>query len=170
MNYHFNGEENLDSPSLVYYQDVIEENINKATGIAGGAQRLWPHIKTHKSAPLLRMQIERGIKRFKCATIAEAELAAMAGAEHVLIAYPLVGPAIGRFAKLIEKYTLTVDWQEIRDMQLLNLRHGNNNIGISDIVIAQNCMQNELKIITHDRHFELMAGYMPLGVFAGKGA
>ena len=70
----------------------------------------------------------------------------------------------------VEKYTLTVDWQEIRDMQLLNLRHGNNNIGISDIVIAQNCMQNELKIITHDRHFELMAGYMPLGVFAGKGA
>ena len=65
----------------------------------------------------------------------------------------------------VDKYALSIDWQEIRDMQLLNLQHGNSNIGISDIVIAQNCIQNELKIITHDRHFELMAGYIPLKVF-----
>ncbi|MDR0302738.1 MAG: PIN domain-containing protein, partial [Treponema sp.] len=49
----------------------------------------------------------------------------------------------------IKTYALIIDWQEIRDIQLLNLRHGNNNIGISDIIIAQNCMQNRLKIIAH---------------------
>ena len=110
MNYHFTGEEEVDSPSLVYYLDIIEENIKKTIDLAGGAERLWPHIKTHKTAGLVKMQIGRGIGRFKCATIAEAELCARAGAPNVLVAYPLVGPKIGRFVKLREKYSGTVFW------------------------------------------------------------
>ncbi|MCL2066710.1 MAG: D-TA family PLP-dependent enzyme [Treponema sp.] len=111
MNYHFAGEEEVDSPSLIYYQDIIEENISKAIDLAGDVKRLWPHIKTHKMSALLKMQIERGIKRFKCATIAEAEMCAMAGGgTDALVAYPLVGPAIGRFVKLREKYKDTCFW------------------------------------------------------------
>ena len=110
MDYHFTGEEEVDSPSLVYYLDAIEENIKKAIEIAGGPERLWPHIKTHKTAGLLKLQIDRGIGRFKCATIAEAELCARAGAPNVLIAYPLIGPKIGRLVKLREKYSGTVFW------------------------------------------------------------
>ena len=121
MNYHFSGEEAIDSPSLIYYQDIIEENINKAIGLAGNADRLWPHMKTHKTASLLKMQIERGITRFKCATIAEAELCAMTGAAHVLLAYPLVGPAIERFVKLREKYANTVFWAMGDDIEQLEL-------------------------------------------------
>jgi D-serine deaminase-like pyridoxal phosphate-dependent protein len=34
----------------------------------------------------------------------------MAGAPDVLVAYPLVGPAVGRFAKLRNKYTKTAFW------------------------------------------------------------
>jgi len=64
----------------------------------------------------------------------------------------------------IKKYALIIDWHEIRNIQLLNLRHGNNSIGISDIIIAQNCMQNELKVIAHDKHFEAMAKYIPLEI------
>ena len=65
----------------------------------------------------------------------------------------------------IKKYVLIIDWQEIRDIQLLNLRHGNNNIGISDIIIAQNCIQNGLKMIVQDKHFEAMAKYIPLEIY-----
>jgi hypothetical protein len=65
----------------------------------------------------------------------------------------------------VKNFVLAVDWQEIREIQLLNLKHGNNNVGISDIVIAQSCMQNELKIIAHDRHFEAMAGYTSLKTY-----
>ena len=67
----------------------------------------------------------------------------------------------------VKKYELYIDWQEIRNIQLLNLQHGNNNIGISDIIIAQNCMQNGLKIIIHDKHFEAMARYVPLVIYKG---
>ena len=122
MDYHFFGEEEIDSPSLVYYQDVIEENIGKAIALAGSADRLWPHMKTHKTSALLKMQIERGIGRFKCATIAEAELCAVSGGKNVLVAYPLVGPAIGRFIKLREKFGPTEFWaigDDLRQLELL---------------------------------------------------
>jgi len=110
VNYHFTGEENVDSPSLIFYQDIIEENIKKAIKFASGAHRLWPHVKTHKTKNIIKLQIEQGIKRFKCATIAEAEVCAMMGAEHVMLAYPLVGPAIGRFVKLLIKYPDSCFW------------------------------------------------------------
>jgi len=121
MDYHFSGEEEIESPSLVYYHDVIEENLNKAIALAGNAARLWPHMKTHKTSALLKMQIERGIVRFKCATIAEAELCAMSGGAHALVAYPLVGPAIGRFIKLREKYGSTEFWAIGDDLGQLEL-------------------------------------------------
>ena len=92
--YTFEGQQDIVSPQLVYYPAIIRENIRKMIDIAGGAARLWPHIKTHKMAEVVQMQIEAGIDRFKCATIAEAEMAAKAGAKHLTLAYPLVGPNI----------------------------------------------------------------------------
>ena len=71
-------------------------------------------------------------------------------------------------AKLLESvtnYKLSIDWREIRNIQLLNLKHGNNNIGISDIIIAQNCIQHDLKIIVRDKHFMSMAKYLKLKIY-----
>ena len=83
--YTFEGQQDIVSPQLVYYPAIIRENIRKMIDIAGGAARLWPHIKTHKMAEVVQMQIEAGIDRFKCATIAEAEMAAKAGAKTVVV-------------------------------------------------------------------------------------
>ena len=80
--YTFEGQQDIVSPQLVYYPAIIRENIRKMIDIAGGTARLWPHIKTHKMAEVVQMQIEAGIDRFKCATIAEAEMAAKAGAKQ----------------------------------------------------------------------------------------
>jgi predicted nucleic acid-binding protein len=68
----------------------------------------------------------------------------------------------------IYQYSLHIDWKEIRNIQIMNLEHGNNNIGISDIIIAQNCLQNDLEIIARDKHFRLMAAYLPLRLFDKK--
>jgi len=65
----------------------------------------------------------------------------------------------------VKKYALIIDWQEIRNIQLLNIKHGNNNIGISDIIIAQNSIQNDLKILAHDKHFAAMARYIPVKIY-----
>ena len=73
-----------------------------------------------------------------------------------------------KLAKLlnnVEKYVINIDWQEIRNVQLLNLKHGNNAVGVSDIIIAQNCIQNDLRLISCDKHFRVMAKYTPLKLY-----
>jgi predicted nucleic acid-binding protein len=64
----------------------------------------------------------------------------------------------------LKKSILSIDWQEVQRIQILNLRHGNNHVGLSDIIIAQNCMQNDLKLITSDKHFAAMAKYISLEI------
>ncbi|MDR2553253.1 MAG: PIN domain-containing protein [Treponema sp.] len=73
--------------------------------------------------------------------------------------------ALSELMNRIRKYLLVLDWQDIRSIQVLNLKHGNNHIGISDIIIVQNCMQNQLKLITNDKHFEAMSKYIPLEIY-----
>jgi D-serine deaminase-like pyridoxal phosphate-dependent protein len=53
------------------------------------------------------MHLDAGITRFKCATIAEAEMAAAAGAPDVLIAYQPVGPNVARVVRLVQAFPAT---------------------------------------------------------------
>jgi D-serine deaminase-like pyridoxal phosphate-dependent protein len=98
---------NVFSPSLVFYPALIKQNIKRVIEMAGSPDRLRPHVKTHKTREIARMLLDAGVKKHKCATIAEAEMLATAGAPDVLIAYPLVGPNLGRLADLIRKYPNT---------------------------------------------------------------
>lgn len=92
------------SPSLVFYPELIKRNIARVIEMAGGTERLRPHVKTHKTREIAQMLLKAGVIRHKCATIAEAEMLATISAPDVLIAYPLVGPNLGRLADLINKY------------------------------------------------------------------
>jgi D-serine deaminase-like pyridoxal phosphate-dependent protein len=92
------------TPALLVYPDRIQENIRRMLSIAGGGVRLRPHMKTHKMPELVRRQVGQGITKFKCATIAEAEMTAGAGAEDVLLAYQPVGPNVDRFLELAARF------------------------------------------------------------------
>ena len=98
----------LISPALIYYKDIILNNTKRIIQMAGGPEKLWPHVKSHKTAEIIRMQTGLGISRFKCATIAEAEMTAEAGGTHIILAYPLVGPNIARYLQLAKAYPDTV--------------------------------------------------------------
>jgi D-serine deaminase-like pyridoxal phosphate-dependent protein len=92
------------SPALLFYKELIRNNIFRAVELAGGAERLRPHVKTHKTREIVRMEMEAGIRKHKCATIAEAEMVASCGVPDLLIAYPLVGPNCERLARLIRAF------------------------------------------------------------------
>ena len=94
----------LISPSLLIYPDRIEKNIEEMKSIVGDVKRLRPHIKTHKTAEIIKLQMRQGILKFKCSTIAEAELLGNCDAEEILLAMPLVGANIARFVSLIERF------------------------------------------------------------------
>ena len=95
------------SPSLVIFTERVDRNLAAMIALAGGPERLRPHIKTHKMPAMIRRLEQLGIHRHKCATIAEAEMAAEAGATDVLLAYPVVGPTLDRLAKLISAQPAT---------------------------------------------------------------
>ncbi|WP_316776803.1 D-TA family PLP-dependent enzyme [Pedobacter antarcticus] len=97
----------LDSPALVFYADRIAENIKRLKQSIKDISRLRPHVKTHKSAAVTSLMINAGITKFKCATIAEAEMLGICKAPDVLLAYQLTGPKIDRFIKLIRSYPET---------------------------------------------------------------
>lgn len=97
----------IDTPQLVVFTDRVEHNIRCAIDMVGDVNRLRPHIKTNKTAEVVRMMINAGVSKFKCATIEEAELLASEKAEDVLLAYQPVGPKIERFAALMVKYPAT---------------------------------------------------------------
>src|SRR5690606_20279410 len=95
---------NVVSPSLLVYPQRIEKNIRTMIRIAGGIGHLWPHIKTHKMAEIVQLQMDQGIHKFKCATLTEAKLLAQCGAKDVLLALQPVGPNIQRFFDLMEQF------------------------------------------------------------------
>ncbi|OIO95236.1 MAG: hypothetical protein AUJ92_08310 [Armatimonadetes bacterium CG2_30_59_28] len=92
------------SPGLLFYPAIIQQNIDRLVAVAGGAERLRPHVKTHKTREICRMQMASGIRKFKCATIAEAEMLGEVGAPDVMIAYQLIGPNVSRLAALIWRF------------------------------------------------------------------
>jgi D-serine deaminase-like pyridoxal phosphate-dependent protein len=92
------------TPALLFYKDLIRRNIARAIEIAGSPTRLRPHVKTHKTAEIVHLELKAGITKHKCATLAEAELLAQAGAEEVFIAFNMVGPNCTRLARLVAAY------------------------------------------------------------------
>jgi len=102
--YEVGNAQEIDSPALLVYPDRVKHNIDVATGMVGDAQRLRPHVKTHKSSAITRFQLAAGITRYKCATLAEAAMLGRCGAPDVLVAYPLLGPRVGAFLQLSGQY------------------------------------------------------------------
>ena len=85
----------------------METNIQKAISMVRDVTYLRPHVKTNKSADATRLMLDASITKFKCATIAEAEMLGIAGAPDVVLAYQPLGPKILRFIELIKKFPAT---------------------------------------------------------------
>ena len=96
------NEASIATPSLLLFPERIEENIRRMIAIAGSAERLRTHVKTHKTAEIVKLQQQYGIDKFKCATLAEVAMVAGAGGRDILLAYPLLGPSIELFFRLME--------------------------------------------------------------------
>ncbi|MEN3941645.1 D-TA family PLP-dependent enzyme [Prosthecobacter sp. SYSU 5D2] len=130
--FHIENEAELASPALLLYRERIEHNLQLMLKIAGGPERLRPHVKTHKLQHLIVRQVELGITKFKASTIAEAEMCAAGGAADVLLAMPCVGPGGHRLAQLALNFPQTQfsaiadDEATIRTLASAAQQHGVN--------------------------------------------
>ncbi|MCS6939027.1 MAG: alanine racemase, partial [Roseiflexus sp.] len=82
----------LDTPCLLVDLDRLETNIRtwQATIDAAGAA-LRPHVKTHKTPDIARMQLDAGACGITVAKLSEAEVFAAAGCDDIFVAYPVIG-------------------------------------------------------------------------------
>ena len=102
--YSVENAEELISPQLIYYKDLFEDNLDQIIKMAGGSSKLWPHVKTHKSLDMVKLQISKGIRRFKCAQLAEVEMVCMAGAEAAVLSMAPTGKVPERMLMLQKTY------------------------------------------------------------------
>ena len=105
--YAIENADEIDSPTLLVYEERLNENLRRMVLQAGGPERLCPHVKTHKLPQVITRQLALGVQRFKAATIAEAEMCAAAGAPHVLLAHAPVGPRAERLVALMRAFPST---------------------------------------------------------------
>ena len=64
----------------------------------------------------------------------------------------------------IKKLNLLIDWNEIIEYQYKCLKNGMNGVGIPDLIIAQNAIQNDCEIFSQDNHFFLMQDILNLSI------
>jgi D-serine deaminase-like pyridoxal phosphate-dependent protein len=138
---------------------------------------LRPHVKTHKTKEVAQLCMQEGITKFKCATIAEAEMLGMISAPDVLLAYQPVGPKLKRFITLSKEYPQTsfsclVDNNNsVKEIAAL----GYENSIVIPVYIDINTGMNRTGILPGKEAIELyelckrMKGIQPLGLHAYDG-
>lgn len=56
----------------------------------------------------------------------------------------------------LELISLKIDWEIIREYQFMNLTNGINKVGIPDLMILQQTIEEKITLYTLDKHFLLM--------------
>jgi D-serine deaminase-like pyridoxal phosphate-dependent protein len=135
--------EDVLTPALVLYPDLIAANIERTIELLGGDAGRWRvHIKTAKLGYTLRLLVERGVRNFKCATTLEMLVACQSGATDVLLAYPAMGANARRAREIAEQFPevrISVlaeneeqvrQWHKSRAGIFLDINPGMNRTGI----------------------------------------
>lgn len=100
----------LDTPALIVDLDRLEGNIVRMAALAReGGKQLRPHIKTHKTPEIARMQLASGAVGLTVAKLGEAEVFADAGFTDLFMANEVVGAAkVERLIALLKRVKLSV--------------------------------------------------------------
>jgi len=62
----------------------------------------------------------------------------------------------------VKNLKLDINWDELINIQTSCLKKGVNGVGIPDLIIAQNALQNECFLFTLDPHFSLIKSVYPI--------
>ncbi len=99
----------VETPAAVVDLGRVRENVRRVAAYCDRHGFAWrPHVKTHKSLEIARLQIAAGARGLAVATLRESEVMAHASSD-LLLAYPPVGPGkVSRLLSLPEHVELRV--------------------------------------------------------------
>jgi predicted nucleic acid-binding protein len=66
----------------------------------------------------------------------------------------------------LQKIPLHIDWDIIREYQFMNLKKGINRVGIPDLIILQQVIDQKLTLFSFDKHFTLMQKHLTFGLLS----
>lgn len=148
--YRVNGLDEVLTPALVVYPEIVASNIARTLHLLGGDANRWrAHIKTAKLAYTLGMLVERGVRNFKCATTLELLTACRNGAADVLLAYPVVGANAQRVLEIADQFpgvrvsVLAENEEQVRQWRqsalgiFLDINPGMNRTGIEQTDVSR---------------------------------
>ena len=155
--YHIDDTSELLSPSMILFREQLEQNLEGIIRIAGSADRLRPHCKTHKMAEVTKIELARGITKHKAATFAEAEMLADVGVKDILLAYSLVGPNLKRAIAFRKKYpdvTFIVTADDFDNIKRLSdtMVEGETDI---HVLLDVDCGQHRTGLVSSKQAMEL---------------
>lgn len=112
----------LDTPTLLLDLNKLEKNLDDIRTLTNKNNIQWrPHIKTHKSVQIAKMQLKYGATGITVAKLEEAEIMAKAGIKDILIAYPLSNKQkLIRLRQLARTAKLTVAIDSFEQAKLIN--------------------------------------------------
>jgi D-serine deaminase-like pyridoxal phosphate-dependent protein len=112
----------LSTPVLLVDLDVLEQNVRRWQELASaGGARFRPHVKTHKTVEVARLQLGAGACGITAAKVSEAEVYVAAGFDDVIVAYPVVAQdAARRLAALATQARIGVNVENAVAAQTLS--------------------------------------------------
>ncbi|MFY9556347.1 MAG: D-TA family PLP-dependent enzyme [Blastocatellia bacterium] len=144
--YQLKGIEQVLTPALAIYPEIVDSNIAVTLRLLGGDANRWrPHVKTSKLSFIMRRLVEHGIANFKCSTSLELLTVCAAGAADVLIAYPTIGANARRVREISEQFSKVEvsalvecrehirPWEGSRVGLFIDINPGMNRTGIEQV-------------------------------------
>lgn len=141
--YRIAGIEQVLTPALAIYPEIVDANIRATLALLGGDADRWrPHVKTAKLGFVMKRLVDHGIANFKCSTSLELVTVCGNGASDVLVAYPMVGANARRIraiadqfpetkvASLVESREQIEPWKESRIGLFIDVNPGMDRTGI----------------------------------------
>jgi D-serine deaminase-like pyridoxal phosphate-dependent protein len=148
--YRLANDDDLLTPALLVFPEFVDANVRAIVGLLGGDADRWrAHVKSAKIASVMRQLTSAGVVNLKCATPLELRVACEAGARDVLVAYPVVGPAVGRVAAIAREHPATRvaalvenaaevgPWRHTGVGLFVDVNPGMNRTGIPDTAAAE---------------------------------
>ncbi|WHP33051.1 alanine racemase [Trabulsiella odontotermitis] len=165
----------LTTPYVAVDMEIMEQNIR---GMVAGLHRNniqhWPHIKTHKSVRLAKLEQQLGASGITCAKLSEAEVMADGGITSILLAYPLIGEdKCQRYADLARKVNIRTIVDSVAGAQGLSRAAVKNGLEFAiDIAIDFGAHREGIQpaqLLAFAREIAALPGLNITGVFTYAG-
>jgi D-serine deaminase-like pyridoxal phosphate-dependent protein len=126
----------LSTPALTIDLDILDRNLDRMAALCRQhGLGLRPHIKTHKTPELARLQVDRGAVGLTVAKVGEAEVMAGAGFDDLLVAFPIWGAEnLRRLAALARNHRMLLSLDNYSTAQELSRALSAQDAGIGVLV------------------------------------